>query len=65
MMTDEEQLIDSALLMLQQIANDAWGRVAYDTDEALGARAQLYAEIASSADKLRLRLRELITKEVS
>ena len=65
MMTDEEQLIDSALLMLQQIADDAWGRVAYDTDSALERRAYLYAEIASFADEMRLRLRGLIDMEAS
>ena len=64
-MTDEEQLIDSALLMLQQIADDAWGRVAYDTDEVLNARAYLYSEIAAFADDARLRLRRLIDMEAS
>ena len=64
-MTDEEQLIDSALLMLQQITDDAWGRVAYDTNSALEERAYLYSEIAAFADDARLRLRRLIEMEVS
>lgn len=58
-MGDEDQLIDSALLLLGQRASAAWDRVAYHEDTALDNRAALYSEIAAYADEFRLRLRNL------